>query len=139
MPRTPQKPVCITREEFEVASVRLRAVQDAISKAVEGLPPGEGLDVIYAASLERGIKSLEAVEPEIRRALNLFELRARGTNSATQPPQIPGVRRASEIAAPPEDPLPEDLKRVAKKAKVKEQVTGGGAAAKKGGRKKKSG
>jgi hypothetical protein len=64
----------LSKAELADAAARLYHVCNSIETAAKDLKDGEKIYVSYAKSLSRGLGSLEAVEPEIRRSMTRLKI-----------------------------------------------------------------
>lgn len=116
------------------------AVRDALAWVEH---TDEPLFVFKKSSQIDGMKRLRGFEHELTDSLIAAKsgrpytaetLKPRATPKAA-PPKIPGMQRASDIAAPDDSHLDEEIDRTAKRGSTKKKATDQA----KGGRKKKSG
>jgi hypothetical protein len=64
----------LTKIELVSAAARLHHICDSIETVARNMENSDVLFVSYAKSLTRGLQSLEAVEPEIRRSMTMHKL-----------------------------------------------------------------
>lgn len=108
MARTSKEPQAIPQRELAEAAITLADIAKTLQLAAESIPEGDVLYVVYGKSLERGMASLEAVSPQIRKAVALKNAglsQREPSQNVAQPrktvPNIPGTRTtsAAELAA----------------------------------------